>query len=111
MKLTLKIPQAALFIGLILYVFCLWRDCAELIDKGFFMAVLSLGLFAIAVYKRLPETEREASRFSGVCRFMLLLAAGLLLVGVWNLPLNLAEKGLCVAAWFVAMYGAARCSS
>lgn len=108
MALVLKSPQVMLVIGVILYVFCLWDDCPFLTQKGYFLAVLVLGLFTVMTYQRLSEKEKSEDRFAGLCRFMLLLSTGLLLVGVWNLPLDLAEKGLCVLAWFVSVLGAAR---
>lgn len=108
MNLALKAPQGVLLTGVLLYVFCLWGDCPDLTDKGYFLAVLVLGLFTVLSYRRVSKEERGECCFAGLCRFILLLSTGLLLVGVWNLPLSMAEKGLCVVAWFAAMYGAAR---
>ncbi|MDF3826746.1 MULTISPECIES: YiaA/YiaB family inner membrane protein [unclassified Pseudocitrobacter] len=108
MKLALKAPQGVLCAGVILYVVCLWGDCPQLTDKGYFLAVLVLGVFTVLTYQRLSGKEKDEGRFAGLCRFVLLLATGLMLVGIWNLPLSLTEKGLSVLAWFAAMYGAAR---
>lgn len=108
MTLALKAPQGVLCIGVFLYVVCLWGDCPQLTDKGYFLAVLVLGMFTVLTYQRLSAKEKNEERFAGLCRFVLLLATGLILVGIWNLPLSLAEKGLTVIGWFAAMYGAAR---
>lgn len=100
MRDIVKSPRLALIAGILLYLFFLWHACPQLEDKGYFLAVLTLGIFAIVAHR-----QAASPQFERLCGLMLLLAAGLLLVGVLNMPLALAYKGLSVAAWFTCMYG------
>ena len=99
MRDILKSPRLALIVGVLLYLFFLWRACPQLEDKGYFLAILTLGIFAIVAYR-----QAVSPPFERLCGLVLLLAAGLLLVGVLNMPLALAYTGLSVAAWFICMY-------
>ncbi len=58
MKLALNAPQGLLCAGVILYVVCLWGDCPQLTDKGYFLAVLVLGVFTVLTYQRLTGKRR-----------------------------------------------------
>jgi Predicted membrane protein len=111
MKRTVSFPQGALCVSSAIYIFCLWGSCPQVTDKGYFLLVLILGLFTIVARRQPSVCADDGSTFASLCQFVLLLTAGLLLVGIWNLPLHLAQKGLSVAAWFAAMYSVARCSS
>lgn len=100
MREIVKLPRLTLAVGVVLYLFFLWLACPALEDKGYFLAVLALGIFAIVAHR-----QAVTPQFERLCALMLLLAAGLLLVGVLNMPLALAYKGLSVAAWFACIYG------
>ncbi len=95
-----KLPRLTLISGVLLYLSFLWLACPALEDKGYFLAVLALGIFAIVAHR-----QAVTPQFEKLCGLMLLLAAGLLLVGILNMPFALAYKGLSVAAWFACMYG------
>jgi uncharacterized membrane protein YiaA len=109
MALALRVHHGVLVTGIVIYTLCLWGDCPQLTDKGYFLLILVLGLFAIVAYRRLSDHGSEDTKFATLCSFVLLTTTGLLLVGIWNQPLPLVEKGLCAVAWFASMYGAARC--
>ncbi|VFS61707.1 Inner membrane protein yiaA [Kluyvera cryocrescens] len=51
MRDILKSPRLALIVGVLLYLFFLWRACPQLEDKGYFLAILTLGIFC---HCRLP---------------------------------------------------------
>ena len=102
MENIIKLPRLALNGGILLYLLCLWRGCPSLDDKAYFLAMVVLGLFAVVAHRQAAN-----ARFAELCRLVLLLASGLLLVGVWNMPLPLIDKSVIVAAWFACMYGAA----
>lgn len=95
-----RMPHILLSLGVALYLLCLWRGCPQLSEKGYFLAVLVMGIFAIVAHRNTQDL-----RFATLCRLVLLLALGLLLVGVWNMPLALAYKGLSVTSWFACIYG------
>lgn len=102
MENIITLPRLALSMGILLYLVCIWLGCPQLEDKAYFLAMLVMGVFAIAANRQAAD-----ARFAGQCRLVLLLASGLLLVGVWNMPLALTYECLVVAAWFACMYGAA----
>lgn len=100
MKDFAKLSRVMLVLGMSLYLLCLWWASPRLDDKGYFLAVLVLGSFAIIAHRQATTLP-----FARLCHMMLLLASGLLLVGVWNMSIALTFKGFSVAAWFACMYG------
>ncbi len=102
MENIITLPRLALSMGILLYLVCIWLGCPQLEDKAYFLAMLVLGIFTIVAYRQAAKVQ-----FAQLCRLVLLLASGLLLVGVWNMPLALPQKGIVVTAWFACMYGAA----
>ena len=100
MKDFAKLSRVGLALGMPIYLLCLWWASPRPDDKGYFLAVLVLGSFAIIAHR-----QATTLRFARLCHMMLLLASGLLLVGVWNMPIAGGYKGLSVAAWFACMYG------
>lgn len=102
MGTIVRSPCVAFIGGILLYLICVWLGCSQLDDKAYFLAMLILGIFAIVAYRQATQAQ-----FATLCRLVLLLASGLLLVGVWNMPLALLSKSIVVAAWFACMYGAA----
>lgn len=102
MRTIITSPRLALNGGILLYLACLWRGCPQLDDRAYFLAMLILGFFAVVAHRQAAQ-----ARFAALCRMVLLLACGLLLVGVWNMPLALIHKAPIVTAWFACMYGAA----
>jgi uncharacterized membrane protein YiaA len=61
---------------------------------------------AVVRFNFIAPTEQEAQRdddFISLCRLVLLLSAGLLLVGAWFVPAPWREKSIYVMAWFVCM--------
>lgn len=102
MGTIVKSPRVVFIVGIVLYLMCIWPGCSQLEDKAYFLAMWVLGIFTIVAYRQAAKVQ-----FAQLCRLVLLLTSGLLLVGVWNMPLALSQKGIVVAAWFACMYGAA----
>jgi len=100
MRDIVKSPRVVLLLGLSLYIFCLCLTCPQLESKGYLLAILALGIFSIVAYY-----QSTTAWFARLCHLMLLLAAGLLLVGVWNMPFTIIYKAISVTAWFACMYG------
>jgi uncharacterized membrane protein YiaA len=106
MKLKRTTARFTMLLGALVYLIGIWRTCPLFSGKGYFLGVLVMGIFAVLTHQR---TEQEAQRdddFISLCRLVLLLAVGLLLVGAWFVPAPWREKGVYVMAWFVCMYGA-----
>lgn len=101
MGTMMRTPRLIFILGALLYLLCLWRACPQVDDKGYFLSVLVLGIFAI-----LAHQQTSCSRFATLCRLVLLLASGLMLLGVWHMPLAPTYKAFVAATWFICMYGA-----
>lgn len=81
MKLKRTTARLVMLLGSLVYLIGIWRTCPLFSGKGYFLGVLVMGMFAVLTHQR---TEQEAQRdddFISLCRLVLLLSAGLLLVG------------------------------
>lgn len=106
MKLKRTTARLVMLLGSLVYLIGIWRTCPLFSGKGYFLGVLVMGMFAVLTHQR---TELEAQRdddFISLCRLVILLSVGLLLVGAWFVPAPWREKSVYVMAWFVCMYGA-----
>lgn len=110
MKLKRTTARLVMLLGSLVYLIGIWRTCPLFSGKGYFLGVLVMGMFAVLTHQR---TEQEAQRdddFISLCRLVLLLSAGLLLVGTGLFRRRGAKKSIYVMAWFVCMYGASATS-
>ena len=67
--------------------------------------LLVKGMFAILAHQRTMQEKGPDDGFASLCRLVLLLSVGLLMVGAWFVPAGWNEKIIYVAAWFVCLYG------
>ena len=88
------------------YLLGIWRTCPLFSGKGYFLGVLVMGMFAVLAHQRARRWQGQDDGFIALCRLVLLLSAGLLLVGAWHVPTDWYEKAVYIAAWFVCLYGA-----
>ena len=100
-------PKLLMVIGALVYLLGIWRTCPLFSGKGYFLGVLVMGMFAMLAHQRtMQEERRNDDGFVSLCRLVLLLSLGLLMVGARFVPAGWDEKSIYVAAWFVCMYGA-----
>ncbi|WJS90160.1 inner membrane protein YiaA [Microbacterium testaceum] len=87
----------ALGLGASVYFIGLYNAQMTLAEKGFYLAVFLLGLFAaISVQKVVRDRAEDipvTGAYLGVAWGMLLVALALMAVGLWNAELLLSEKG------------------
>ncbi|WP_295789386.1 inner membrane protein YiaA [uncultured Microbacterium sp.] len=87
----------ALGLGASVYFIGLYNAQMALSEKGFYLAVFLLGLFAaISVQKAVRDRAEDipvTGAYLGVAWGMLLVALALMSVGLWNADLLLSEKG------------------
>ena len=87
----------ALGLGVVLFFVGLWNAQMALSEKGYFLAVFMLGLFAaISVQKAVRDRAENVpvtGIYLGVAWSMLLASLVLLSVGLWNAQMLLSEKG------------------
>ena len=106
----MAVSWAAVFIGMLGYAIGIWVSPMPLNSKGFYLVTLLYGLFAaISVQKSvrdrldgIPVTDL----YFGLCWLSVGLCLLLMLIGLWNAPLPLAEKGFYGMAYLLALFGA-----
>ena len=87
----------ALLAGAGSYNIGLWNADMMLNEKGYYFAVLVLGLFSAASYQKTVRDKYEGipttSIYYMTCLTVFIISVALLMVGLWNATLLLSEKG------------------
>lgn len=101
---------ACLIIGLMGYLIGLWNATMALNEKGYYFAVLILGLYAaVSLQKTVRDTNDGipvTGIFYGITWVALLTGIGLLVIGLWNSTLMLNEKGFYAMAFVLSLFSA-----
>ncbi|MBK4717016.1 MULTISPECIES: inner membrane protein YiaA [Tenebrionibacter/Tenebrionicola group] len=100
----------ALLGGMGAYLVGLWNAQMQLNERGYYFAVLILGLFAaISLQKTVRdriENVPTTALYYGACLAAFVISLALLVIGLWNAELLLSEKGFYGLAFFLCIYGA-----
>ncbi|WP_284148719.1 inner membrane protein YiaA [Escherichia coli] len=92
------------------YLLGLWNAEMQLNEKGYYFAVLVLGLFSAASYQKTVRDKYEGipttSIYYMTCLTVFIISVALLMVGLWNATLLLSEKGFYGLAFFLSLFGA-----
>lgn len=100
----------ALIGGIVAYLVGLWNADMQLNEKGYYFAILVLGLFSAASYQKTVRDRYEGipttSIYYMTCLIAFIIAVALLVVGLWNATLLLSEKGFYGLAFFLSLFGA-----
>ena len=82
----------------------------QLNEKGYYFAVLVLGLFSAESYQKTVRDKYEGipttSIYYMTCLTVFIISVALLMVGLWNATLLLSEKGFYGLAFFLSLFGA-----
>jgi uncharacterized membrane protein YiaA len=101
---------AALAVGVVSYAVGLVNAEMTLSEKGFYGAVLLLGLFgAISLQKSVRDQAEGipvSGMYLGLAWVMVALSIVMLVVGLWNSGLLLNEKGFYGLAFTLSLYAA-----
>jgi uncharacterized membrane protein YiaA len=101
---------AALSAGALAYLVGLWNAGMPLSEKGYYFTVLMYGLFsAVSLQKSVRDRLENipvTPIYYGLSWASVLLAIGLLTVGLWNAELALSEKGFYGMAFVLSMFAA-----
>ena len=101
---------AALFAGGGVYLVGLWNATMQLNEKGYYFTLLMYGLFAAVSLQKTVRDRLEGTPVTGIyfglCWISLLLAIGLLAVGLFNATLANSEKGFYAMAFLLSLFGA-----
>lgn len=116
---TQNIPVSPAFIavswlamlgGVLIYLLGLWRAEMELNEKGYYLAVLVLGLFAAVSLQKSVRDRLEniptTQLYHVICLLSFVIAVLLLAIGLWNASLLASEKGFYGVSFFMALFGA-----
>lgn len=115
---TQNIPVSPAFIviswlamlgGALIYLAGLWRAEMALNEKGYYLAVLVLGLFSAVSLQKTVRDQLEGipttRLYHTICLLAFAIAVLLLVVGLWNASLLLSEKGFYGVSFFMALFG------
>lgn len=104
------ISWVALIGGITVYLIGLWNAEMQLNEKGYYFAVLILGLFSAASYQKTVRDKYDGipttSLYYMTCFIAFVISIALLVVGLWNATLLLSEKGFYGLAFFLSLFGA-----
>ncbi|MEX0535565.1 inner membrane protein YiaA [Raoultella terrigena] len=100
----------ALIGGVMVYLVGLWRSDMALNERGYYFAVMLLGLFASVSLQKTVRDRIEGIPTSQIyyvsCVTSFTISIVLLAVGLWNATLLSSEKGFYGIAFFLCLFGA-----
>ncbi|MEV6493368.1 inner membrane protein YiaA [Actinoplanes sp. NPDC051633] len=101
---------AALLLGLVSFVVGLWNATMTRSEKGFYAAVLVLGVFAAISLQKSVRDRAEGlpvtALYLGLAWAVVGLAMVMLTVGLWNSAMALSEKGFYGLAFAMTLFAA-----
>ena len=101
---------AALLLGVVTFGVGLWNAAMTLSEKGFYAAVLVLGLFAAVSLQKAVRDRAEglpvSALYLGLSWSVVALAILMLVVGLWNSGMTLSEKGFYGLAFAMTLFAA-----
>ena len=96
--------------GVVVYLIGLWNAEMQLNEKGYYFAVLVLGLFSAVSLQKTVRDRMEniptTALYSTMCWLAFVIAVALLVIGLINARLLLSEKGFYGLAFFISLFGA-----
>ena len=103
------VSWVALLGGIVVYLLGLWNADMQLNEKGYYFAVLVLGLFSAASYQKTVRDKYEGIPTTPIyyitCLAAFIIAVAVLVIGLWNATLLLNEKGFYGLAFFLSLFG------
>lgn len=97
-------------IGLLSYCIGLWNASMELNEKGYYFAILLMGIYAVISLQKVVRDKAENIKVSDMyysISWVIVIAAILLLViGLRNADLELSEKGFYAMSYLLSLFGA-----
>ncbi|WP_019520395.1 inner membrane protein YiaA [Faucicola boevrei] len=99
---------AVMLIGILAYLVGLWNAEMLLNEKGYYFAVLILGLYAaISLQKTIRDIAENipTSRLYYLVSWVALVTSvGLICIGLWNAQLLLSEKGFYMMSFTMSLF-------
>jgi uncharacterized membrane protein YiaA len=101
---------AALFLGVLSFAVGLWNATMTRSEKGFYAAVLVLGLFAAVSLQKSVRDRAEglpvSALYLGLSWAVVGLSVLMLTVGLWNSGMLLSEKGFYGLSFAMTLFAA-----
>ena len=97
-------------IGLLSYCIGLWNATMELNEKGYYFAILLMGIYAVISLQKAVRDKAESIKTSDMyysISWVIVIASLLLLIiGLRNANLELSEKGFYAISYLLSLFGA-----
>jgi uncharacterized membrane protein YiaA len=101
---------AALLVGASAFLVGLWNATMAMSEKGFYLTVLMLGLFAAVSLQKSVRDRSEGipvtGLYLGLAWFAVAASIVLLTVGLWNASLAASEKGFYAMSFVLSLFAA-----
>lgn len=99
---------AVLAIGICAFLLGLWNAEMALNEKGFYFAVLCLGLYSAISLQKAVRDQAEgiptSNLYMSISWTALAISVILIAVGLWNATLSLSEKGFYGIAFTMTLF-------
>jgi uncharacterized membrane protein YiaA len=97
-------------IGLLSYCIGLWNASMELNEKGYYFAILLMGIYAVISLQKAVRDKAENIKVSdmyfGISWVVVIASLILLIIGLRNADLELSEKGFYAISFLLSLFGA-----
>jgi uncharacterized membrane protein YiaA len=101
---------AALIAGVSSYLIGLWNAAVPLNEKGFYFTILLYGLFSAVSLQKSVRDKLEGIQvtaiYFGLCWFSLGISILLLVLSLWNAPIELSVKGFYGMSYLLSLFAA-----
>ena len=99
-----------LLIGIIVFLVGLYNAEMQLNEKGYYLAILLLGLFSVITLQKSVRDKQEGipvtNVFYSISWFGAIAAILLLIIGLFNAELLLSEKGFYGISYILSLFSA-----
>ncbi len=106
----MAISWVVLILGIVSYSIGLWNAEMELNEKGYYLTVLVMGLFAVISLQKSVRDQLEGlpvtNIYYGLAWCTSLLSVLLLVIGLWNADMLLSEKGFYGMSFILSLFSA-----
>lgn len=97
-------------IGLLSYCIGLWNATMLLNEKGYYFAILLMGIYAVISLQKAVRDKAEQIKTSdmyyGISWVIVIASLLLLIIGLRNADLELSEKGFYAISYLLSLFGA-----
>ncbi|MFK8060563.1 MAG: inner membrane protein YiaA [Polaribacter sp.] len=97
-------------IGLLSYCIGLWNATMELNEKGYYFAILLMGIYAVISLQKAVRDKAEniktSDMYYGISWVIVIASLLLLIIGLRNADLELSEKGFYAISYLLSLFGA-----